>query len=188
MSSSTPTHSRQKIREALLKRLMDKTIAGDQVFSSYSLPTWAEQLPVVLIYAQSEQIEERSQAPRELRRNLFLSVECIADGDDNADMESRLDILSEQVEQLISSDDSLDCTVDDIILTSVEFQYEDGGETQTPIGSVRMAFNAKYRDFMPKNMVSCDEFKTGHIDWDLAQKGEIDGVIDAEDEISLNKD
>lgn len=176
---SLPIHSRQKIREAVKTKILGNTIAGDQVFTSYSLPTWVEQLPVVLIYATSETMEERNQAPRELRRNLFLNIECIADGDDSTDMENRLDTLAEQVEQLIAIDDTLDCTVDDIILTSVEFQYEDGGETETPVGSVRLAFNAQYRDFMPKALLTCDDLNQVNADWDINQ----DGVVDATDEI-----
>lgn len=187
MNQDKNIHSRQLIREALVKRLKGKTIAEDRVASSYSIPPWVEELPVILIYAQSETLEERNQAPREMRRNLFISIECVSDGDNSGDLENRLDTLAEQVEQLIAKDDTLDCTVDDIILTSVEFQYEDGGETQTPVGSVRLAFNAQYRDLFPKTTDTCDELESINAKWDIGHNGEPDGNIDANDTIEFKE-
>ncbi len=178
-----PIHKRTLIADKMIKILKEKTIAKKNVAYAYTPKPGMDQLPVVLIYAQSESIEELSQAPRELRRNLFMSVECIADGSTDEEMTIRLDTLADQVEQLLSADDSLGCTVDDIMLNSVDFNYE-GDENEGPIGSCRMAYLIKYRELMPREQINVDEFTGIDVNWDINQ----DEIIDAVDKIDLNND
>lgn len=180
-------HKRTQIADAVVKILKNKTLAGANVAYSYTPKPNMDQLPVVLIYNQSEQVEEFSQAPRELRRNLFMSVEMIADGSDDAEMTVRLDELADQVEQLLSQDDSLNCTADDIILNSVEFQYE-GDEHQSPIGSCRLIYLIKYRELMPREVVNVDDFNSVKADWDISPEGNPDGKIEAQDIIEFSKE
>jgi hypothetical protein len=187
MSDALPIHKRTLIGDAIVKTLKNKTIAKQNVAYSYTPKPSMENMPIVLVYAVSEQIEELSQAPRELRRNLFMSIECIADGSDDAEMTVRLDTLADQVEQLLSEDDTLNCTVDDIILNSIEFQFE-GDDSETPIGSCRMAYLVKYREFMPREQVNVDSFDSINANWDISPEGKPDGKPEAEDVIEFNGD
>lgn len=181
----TPIHKRTYIADAMVKILKDKTIAKSNVAYAYTPKPNMQNLPIILIYAVSEQVEEFSQAPRELRRNLFMTVECIADGNNDEDMAVRIDTLADQVEQLLSQDDSLNCTCDDIILSGVEFQYE-GDESESPVGSARMSYLIKYRELMPREQFNVDDFDSIKAEWDISPEGEPDGVIEATDIIELD--
>lgn len=180
------SHKRTLIADAILKRIKGKTDAGQNVAYSYTPKPSMTQLPIVLIYAQSEDVEELSQAPRELRRNLFLSVEATADGSDDAEMTIRLDNLADQIEQLLSQDDSLGGIVDDIIMNSIQFQYE-GEETESPAGSCRMVYLVRYRTFVPREQVDVDDFNSINADWDISPEGEPDSNIEANDIIKFDE-
>ena len=176
--SSIP--KRTLIADAIVKRLKGKTLAKNNVAYSYTPKPNMNQMPVILIYAVSESFEELSQAPRELRRLLFMNIEIIADGSDDVDMAIRLDETADLVEQLITQDDTLDCTVDDIMLNNIEFQYE-GDEYESPVGSCRMTWLAKYREFMPREVQNVDDFNSAKIDWDIHPQGDPDGDPEATD-------
>jgi len=179
------THKRTLIADAIVKKLKGKTIAGDNVAYSYTVKPSMTQMPIILVYNISETFEELSQAPRELRRNLFISIEAIADGSDDVEMTIRIDELADQIEQLIAQDDTLNCTVDDIVLNGVQFQYE-GDESESPIGSCRMSYLVKYREFMPRDQIETDDFNSIGAKWDISPEGEPDGDFEAEDIIDFD--
>lgn len=179
------THKRTLIADAIVKLLKGRTIAGDNVAYSYTPKPSMTQMPLILVYNVSENFEELSQAPRELRRNLFISVEAIADGNDDVDMTVRIDTLADEIEQILAQDDTLNCTVDDIVLNSVDFQYE-GDENESPIGSCRMAYLVKYRELYPRDQVEVDDFNSLGAKWDISPEGEPDGNIEAEDIIEFD--
>lgn len=178
------THKRTIILNEIVQTLKGKTIAGQNVAYSFTPKPQMNNLPVVLVYAQNEEIEQLSQAPREMRRNLFVTVEAIADGSDDVEMTVRIDDLADEIEQLLSEDDTLNCSADDILLSSVQFQYE-GEDIENPIGSCRLIYQIKYRDFFPREQVNVDDFDSIKTEWDISPQGEPDGNFEAEDIINI---
>lgn len=180
-------HKRTKIGQNMTDILKaSETLARSNVRYGFAFKPDMETLPVVLIYPQTEQIDELNQAPRELRRNLFMSVECISQGDDMKDCVEKLDNLADQVEQALSKDDTLNGTADDIILNGVEFQYE-GDETESPVGSCRMSYLVKYRELFPRDQVGITDLEKINSKWDISPEGDPDEIIEAEDCIKFEQ-
>jgi len=183
---------RKKIRKKVVSLLKNKTDAGSRVFPNSSTPSWVEDLPVILIYPRSEPMAKFSEAPRELRRSLDLTVEIIAKGPevdeegnaptDQKSLEDILDDLSEQVTDELANDDSLGNTCDDSILTNIEFEFEGGGGI--PIGSAVMTFLVTYNTHYPRNndKKSLSPFKTNKVEHNI---GDDPDTREAEDTVVL---
>lgn len=140
-------------------------------------------LPAISVYTRQEEIEERSEAPREGRRNLSLVIEVIvADSEDN-EASDKLDAIVEKIESTLTEDDTIDCSADDIILRRIDFDFE-GENFEKPIHSASMEWLVKYRDYFPRGPRSDEneDLETIHADWDFAPP---DGDIEAQDDITI---
>ena len=180
------THQRQKIREAIVNILIDRTDAKKFVKPNFTAPIFIEDLPAILIYTRSEDIEEFSISPRELKRTMQLVIEIVSAGTNDINLQDQLDTISEQVEQLLSQDDTLDCTVEDIILNSVEFEFIDEGNK--PTGSARLIYSVIYLTEMPKEREELSKAKTVKVDWNTNKKNKgLKGeeIIEAKDDLDL---
>lgn len=181
---------RKEIRREIVRRIKGNTDAGENVFSNSTTPSWDENLPVILVYPQSEDLRERSQAPREFIRDLSISIEITAGGpeepflDGKKSVEDQLDDIAYQVEQILSSDDSLGCRTDDLLLSNLEFQFE--GEGARPIGTVRLIYLAKYVDNFPDNADGLADFKTADADWHVGHDDDSPDLTDKEAEDTID--
>jgi hypothetical protein len=173
-------HRRKSIREAIKKALRDKTLASERVFTNSATVAWQGELPVILIYPKSEAAEEYAVAPRELRRELQVTIECIASGPEEPlvtegkeTVEDLLDTLAEQVECELSRDDTLGCTADDIILVGTEFEFDASGSQS--IGSCRLTYQVTYHQKVPDTVdkqAGIEDFKRSHSDWHVGHEDE----------------
>ena len=150
---------RKEIRHKLRDALTGKTKAGRNVRVNRSEVQWEENLPGLNIQLLSEDAEERTQAPRELKKTIPMVIEVVASGKDGDEVNDCLDELCEEVETCIAIDDSLSCTVNDIIYTGCQIDIEPDGEV--PIGAARMTFNVEYYEFSPRN--NADQTRTAGI-------------------------
>ena len=142
---------RKAIRSQILKTLLGKTDARDNVTVNRSETNWQENLPAINIYIRGEEVlAEDSQVPRLLRRNVNLEIEAITDGRDGTELSNKLDDLGEQIEVALSADDRLDCTVDDIVLDSIEIETQSEGSK--PVGSIRLTYKVRYHEFSPRDI------------------------------------
>lgn len=168
--------TRKLIRQKLVDLISLRTRAEDRVFSSPARSAWQEQLPAILIYSRNEQVQEFSTAPRTLRRQLRITIECLAQLDEALDDE--LDDLTDEVEAAIGADETLGGIVVDCILEEIEMQLK--GEGQTLIGTSSMTYLVTYHT----ELVDTGEISPLEgIDVDFNLNS--DEIIEARDEIDL---
>lgn len=173
---------RKKIRKAIVKILKNNTDAGPRVFPNASVPLWVKELPAILIYPRSESASMFSQAPKELERDLNISIEIVAVGPETdtegnppqgkKSLEDILDDIAERVECLMNADDTLQGTADDSIYQNTEFEFESAGER--PIGSAIITYGVTYYTMAPRSIDKQGElpdFKTSQQDWHI---GDVD--------------
>ena len=178
--SQTRKQIRKEVVDLLRKKKLDRI--DDKVYGNRSIPDQSNMLPVINVYPRSEDLEEWTQAPRQHIRSLQLVVEIKADESTDEKTSDFLDDTADMVERHITADDTLDGNVEDIELSSVEFEYQ--GEGEQLAGSCRLVFIAKYIRGAPETRADqrTDDFKTVGVDWDLPDTGE---DVDTQDEITL---
>lgn len=176
--------ARKTIRNYIVDLIRRKeTIAKDNVFGNRSQAVWQENLPTILVYSRSEEITERSVSPRELKRDMRLVIEVVVASDSDDESSDKLDDLMDDIERILSPDDSLNGKVDSIVLDSVEFDFDE--EAQQPIASGRLIYKVIYYQFSPEDRRDQEEVAlTGLIaNWDVGTAKDPD--FEATDNIDL---
>lgn len=184
---------RKLVRKKVVELLKGKTDAGAAVFPNSSVPPWHEELPVILIYPRSESASEYATAPRELERDLDLAIEIVATGPEendelnspgaNKSLEDILDDISEQIENILDVDDSLQGTADSSTLENTEFEYDSSGGQ--PIGSCRLTYGVTYYTMSPRNIDGQDannDFTSSNVKYNISEIDE--NTREAEDTVN----
>lgn len=78
-------HQRQIIREKVRDFLLQKTLAEDRIFTNRATPIFELELPCILIYTQNETSKKFTEAPRQLQRQLNLSIQAVCQLQDGID-------------------------------------------------------------------------------------------------------
>lgn len=141
---------RKDIRKQVMRLLKGRTAAKSNVVVNRSETNWQENLPAINLYFRGEQVIEKDQAPRLMKRIIELEVEIIDEGRDGDELTDKLDDLCEQVEQCLSNDDSLRDTADDILLVRVG-EMEADSEGSKPTGSQSLFFEITYHLAAPRS-------------------------------------
>ena len=178
--SLTRKYVRQFIVD-LLKR--KKTAAGDNVFGNRSLNVWQKDLPAIMIYPRSESIIKVAESPKQLQRNSKLSVEMVVNGEDDIEAADKLENLMHEVERILAVDDSLGDLVSELVITDVEFDFEELSEQ--PIASGRLIYSLEYYECSPEDRKDQPTFDLASINakWDINTANDPDP--EAEDNIDL---
>lgn len=181
---------RKAIRKGMQKVLLDKTDAGGKIYTNLSSAIWDSDLPQVIIYPRSEEVTELNVAPREYKRTLQMAVEVVASGpegshpDDGKPVEDVLDDIADQVERELNRDERLgiftytdgdgneksEALVDELILSSVEFEFDEGKDS---IGSARLVYSATYYEFRPQSLVEqgiTNDFTGADTTWNVDKR------------------
>jgi len=136
------SHARQQIREYFESELADLVTTGANVYASRVYPLTGAKLPALLIYAQSETVEEQAFSKKRVQmRSLDLVVEGYVRAVSNFD--DTIDKISSEVEQAILDDPLLGGLAINTELTSVEAAYSGDGEQ--PVATIRLTFTVQYR-------------------------------------------
>ena len=194
---------RKEIRQAVVAALKGNTAAGDEVYSNLSSAIWREQLPQIVVYQRSEDIETLNVSPKEYKKTLELAVEIIGEGSETPDTQSVLvedlvDDIADEVEELLSIDDTLAdfedplgkivALVDELILIDTEFEFR--GDGAKPVASVKLIYNALYTEYRPGTTDDQDisemnsmnvKYRVGHND------SSPDDVVELEDDLDLTE-
>ena len=134
------SHVRQQIREAVETRITGLTTAGTNVFSSRVYALGEAKLPALTIYTKDESAGISNMA-RDLKRTLTIVIEGYAKG--TANLDDTLDTIAAEVEGAMGSDGSLNGVGKIIGLTGTEVDIV-GGDTDKPVGVVRLSYNIVY--------------------------------------------
>lgn len=183
------TTKRKTIRHAIADVLKNNTDAGEHVYASRTRPIPASALPAILVYSNDEAIELHNEAPREYRRTLTLGIEIVARADD--DLDDTLDDIAEQVERIISENQTPG-GADTLLLNGVAITLTKDGDNQH--GSCILTYDTIYYTLdvsegvagpgVPADNVLAP-FETGGVTW--RPNGATEDSPQAKDEITLEQ-
>ncbi len=168
-------NNRKQIREKIAALLVNETIAGARVFETRTTPIWEADLPAITVYTESESCAVFDY-PRRYRRNLTLAVEVFAEANDNLD--DTLDTLSAQVEDLLTTDESLGGLVNDTQITGTEVNLVADGKIT--VGSAKISLAIEYFTDIPDGETV--DFSSANTRWDTKKNN---GKIEAIDQTEL---
>jgi hypothetical protein len=134
-------HLRQTIRQSIVSSLTGLTTTGANVFTSrvYALPQVA--LPALCIFTKGETAEYQSLTrPRTIERTLELTVEIYVAANQNAD--NTIDRICDEIETKISENVTIDGNAKDIIVSSVDVDFDGDGEI--PVARATMVLGITY--------------------------------------------
>lgn len=135
-------HARQQIRERVATIVGSLTTTGSRVHQSRVYNVQESELPCLLIYTVSEEVEgpQTIGQARRIVRVLELMIEGKAQA--TSTLDDTLDNIAAEVEAAIGADQSLGINVLDTLLASVEIDYTAEGDK--PIGSISMRYAVTY--------------------------------------------
>jgi len=136
-------HVRTQIRNAVAAALTGLTTTGPRVHPSRVWPLQQTDLPALLVYTTSDQVDyERSTIgrPRKLWRDLELVVEARAAS--AAGLDDTLDRIETEVIAALNLDITLGGLAKEIEIAGTEIEFD---TAETPIGTNRMTFRLAYR-------------------------------------------
>ena len=135
-------HTRTFIRQAIIQRLMDYTMAQERVYDSRLYNLQQNALPGIIVFCDYEEVNtETISFPRSQMRNLRLTIECYVK--DHQHINRHIDKITCQVENLIMSDANLGGLVKDCRLESTESNYNN--EADYPVAVSSLIFKISYR-------------------------------------------
>lgn len=136
------SHVRQQIREYFETQLAGLTTTGSNVYASRVYPLGSAKLPALLIYTQTESIEEASfGVKRAQERMLEVMVEGYVRAVSNFD--DKIDDIAKEVEVALLDDPTLGGLAINTELSSVDADYSGDGEQ--PVATIRLTFDVQYR-------------------------------------------
>ena len=136
-------HIRTQIRNTVATTLTGLTTTGPRVHPSRLWPLQPTDLPALLVYTTSDQVDyERSTIgrPRTLWRELELVVEARAAG--TAGLDDQLDQIEAEVITALNLDPTLGGIAKDIELATSEIDFD---QAEQPVGTNKMTFRVAYR-------------------------------------------
>ena len=174
-------HQRKVIRNAVLAALVGSTAAGDKVYASRVNRENLRDLPIIHIYTLEDDVEEdsRNTAPRELTRNLDVTIEAWVDPGDNVD--DAIDDICEQIENAMHLDRFFGCEAEDSILKSTSMEFIE--ESDRELGFVALTYDFTYRTKGYVEPPDADDYTTTGVKTNVANQVHPDEV--AQDEFAM---
>lgn len=185
--SKTPAFARKRaIREYVKRALVGKTDAGQRIFINRVIPTQIEDLPVILVYSLGENVTRFNEAPKDYKRDFNLRVEIVCAGDQDDDLDERLELIADKVESLLEQDETFGDLVSHIELKSTE--YTGDHEAQSPVGMLALNYSVVFvTDAISE--ISLDDFTGTDIKYSVGNlteaNGAPDGVTRATDTVNV---
>ena len=136
-------HLRRQIRQAIVTKLTGLTTTGSKVFASRMWPLSLDDLPGLIVYANSENIQRLEIGVQNTQlRNLEISIDAIAKG---TTAETVLDTICVEVEEAMAVDKKLSNLAIDSELTSTQIRQAQA-ESEFFIASLRYAVTYRATD------------------------------------------
>lgn len=186
-----PAHPRTVLRQAVGALLEAAGFSG-RVYLNPEEPWDAPSFPSVGVYIMSEQAAESDLSPRPDSREVTLAVD-ILEAVRGADLplDDRIEALELAADRALSFEavdrefTARGGLLEDFEYSGMELGKADNGEIT--IACLTLTYTAVYR--MPPPETTLDQFRTGYIQWDLADGvNHPDGRIEATDSITLPQD
>lgn len=172
-------HQRKVIRKAITAALVDKTVAGSNVFSTQKLLYVQDDLPAIAVYAENETSTWDQTAPRELDRKPTFIVESIVDAGENVD--DAMDDMAEEIEKVMDTDPFFGEEAYQSYLAGSEMLSAGDGDRE--IGILTLTYQFSYRTIAFVPPVDPDDFDTADATYNLGN--EQDPADQTSDEITV---
>ena len=170
-----------QIRAAIKTALLNQTDAGSRVYMNRARPTWQEELPILLVYTNSEEVTVHQVSnPFTYKRTMNLSVEIALEADE--DIDDDLDAVGEQVEYVLYQDHSLGELVEDTRLIGTEFSIDKDGDNL--LGSLKLTFEVIYYSVAARDFEALTFLNKADIHYDLDGLPSGDSAHDILDNLS----
>lgn len=174
--SKIPAFARKRaIRKYVRLLLLDKTDAKERVFINRTVPTQVEDLPVILVYSLGETITRFNEAPKDYLREFSLRIEIVAAGDEDNDLDERLEAIGDIVESLLEQDETFSDLVSHIELKSTE--YLGNHEAQSPVGVLALNYSVYFLTDAISS-ISLDDFSGADIKYKIGNTTQANGAPD----------
>lgn len=148
-------HPRIEIRKRV-KEFLDVCVdVGGRIFVSRPLPMWLSEVPTVLVYFNSEEMDDENTRPKQYKRTLELVIEVLQRQENNID--DFLDSRAYEIEYALNSVEYLGLSwVEDVTpLRTIPAVVSGDGNELTQ--SLRLFYQVVYR-FIPEINVDVKEF------------------------------
>lgn len=169
---------RQKVIELLTRQKSDgtyPTIVGGRVSSTRVTPYWESELPCINVYNGLDRAIVFNEAPRELKHDFVLVVECVAEANDMLD--DNLDAMAREVERVFSINDTLEGVTADIMLDNTEMSIRENGDRL--IGAAKIEFRCEYYTAWPDAIdLPLDDFESVDVQYDIRGQAVADRAKD----------
>lgn len=179
--------TKRKVKEAVVKLLKEgKTLAGENISLSRSIPSEDVSFPLVNVYSISESVERFDEAPKRYRRRLTVLIECLSRGDEDSELDLELERLAYQIELLMERDETLGGLLNKLELTSSDYQQEPDGAS--PIALLALRYSLEYFDELQGGDEYLVDFLGVDAEWNAASGDERpDEYLKAQDTINLDQ-
>lgn len=182
---------KRRIKIAIRDLLREKHqgVSAQNIRVSRTIPTQSENLPSILIYSTTESVRRFDESPKRYGRTLTVNIECLDAGNDDDDMDMRLEVIAERVEALMERDETLGGIANDLELVSANYQQEPDGES--PMGSIVLQYNVEFYQYAIRTDDTClDDLRGVDIDYKVGHDNaspqpEPTETVDAQDTINF---
>lgn len=149
---------RKLIREKVVAILATPPITGvvGGVFTNRQKRVSREECPVILVYTKSESAVKGIEAPRQMKRTLKLVVEVGVYKEQDA-VDDTLDDISEEIEQRLMRNETLDGLASDLLLSDTEIDFITDSESE--VGALRVTFDIDYWTDAPIEQLDLDDYE-----------------------------
>lgn len=140
-------HPRKLIRKAVVALLVGaNTAAESRVFPTRVPPIRKTELPAIAVYTEDEETDQDSMttAPRELKRDVDMSIELFVANSDGYSIDDAMDDLAEQVEAAMNGNRYLSGTASESVLAATESGVAEGSADPL-IGISKLTYRVTYR-------------------------------------------
>lgn len=132
-------HKRTDIRNALKAMLTDTTDAQDKVYVNRPYNIDKAKLPAIHIYDESETIGTRDIGAARFLRKITTKIDLLVTGSTQVDTD--LDDLAKQVEDIINADRRLQATCSSAIYQGIDTTFEVGEKS---VGKATLTYEITY--------------------------------------------
>lgn len=134
-------HIRKLIRDNIETTLTGLTTTGSNVFVSRVYPITGSNLPGIIVYTGSEEVEYLTiSRPRTLMRSVTFSIEAYVKGVSGYDDD--IDAVCSEIETALYTDVTRGGNARDTMINSMEVQYQ--GEAEQPVALATMQVTVEY--------------------------------------------
>ncbi|MDX6481721.1 MAG: hypothetical protein QOG85_2231 [Gaiellaceae bacterium] len=137
-------HLRQQVCDRIAQILAGLTTTEDRVYQTRVYPLAQDEIPCLLIYGLTEEVDTRTLAGRRIQdRNLRVAIEAVAQV--NEELEQTLNRMAHEVEAALGADQTLGALLSDASrLERTEIGLTKAAEDQKPAGTARLTYVCKY--------------------------------------------